>query len=200
MLRIFHGTQYDFIRWWKWAAGITIAFIVIGVGSLLLYTPNFSIEFTGGTLMQLQFSRPADVGELRGYLDAAGIRGAEIQQIGSNRDYTIRASTDGGVTWENRGQLRSSSYLASFAADPANSAILYAGGDSGSMFQSLDGARSWKRIDGDQIHEAPISIDTFEIDRISILSVGIDGTVYAATRNAVFATKIVARRHAVGRR
>lgn len=91
MLRIFHDTHYDFIRWWKWAAGITIAFIVIGVGSLLLYTPNFSIEFTGGTLMQLQFSKPVDVGELRGYLDAAGIRGAEIQQFGSSRDYTIRA-------------------------------------------------------------------------------------------------------------
>ena len=91
MLRIFHNTHYDFIRWWKWAAGITIAFIVNGVGSILLYRPNFSIEFTGGTLMQLQFSRPVDVAELRGYLDNAGIRGAEIQQFGSNRDYTIRA-------------------------------------------------------------------------------------------------------------
>jgi len=119
----------------------------------------------------------------------------------SDREYTIRASTDGGVTWETRGQLQtSSSDLWSFAADPANSAILYAGGDSGSMFQSLDGARSWKRFDGDQIHEAPISNATYEIDRINILSVGIDGTVYAATRNAVFATKSVARRHAVGRR
>ena len=119
---------------------------------------------------------------------------------GSEREYTIRASTDGGVTWETRGQLRTSSYLASLAADPAKSAILYAGGDSGVMFQSLDGARSWKRIDGDQIHEAPISIDTFEIDRINRLSVGIDGTGYATTTNAVFTTKVVARRHSVGGR
>ena len=119
----------------------------------------------------------------------------------SDREYTVRASTDGGVTWENRGQLRTSlSYLASLAADPARSAILYAGADSGRMFESLDGARSWNRIDGDQIHEAPISIGTFQIDRITILSVGIDGTVYAATTNAVFAMKIVARRHAVRRR
>jgi len=120
---------------------------------------------------------------------------------GSEREYTIRASTDGGVTWENRGQLRtSSSYLWSLAADPVKSAVLYAGADSGSVFQSLDGARSWKRIDGDRIHEAPVSNATYEIDRINMLSVGIDGTVYAATRNAVFAMKIVARRHAVGRR
>ena len=90
MLRIFHDTHYDFIRWWKWAAGITIAFIVIGVGSLLLYRPNLSIEFTGGTIMQLQFSKPVDVADLRSSLDAAGIQGAEIQQFGSARDYTIR--------------------------------------------------------------------------------------------------------------
>jgi photosystem II stability/assembly factor-like uncharacterized protein len=115
---------------------------------------------------------------------------------GADREYTIRASADGGVTWENRGTLRTPSYLASFAADPANSAFLYAGGDSGNVFQSLDGARSWKRIDGDQVHEAPISIYTSEVDRINMLSVGSDGTAYAATRNAVFATKIVARRHA----
>jgi photosystem II stability/assembly factor-like uncharacterized protein len=118
----------------------------------------------------------------------------------SDRQYTIRASTDGGVTWENRGQLRTPSYLASFAADPANSAILYAGGDSGIMFRSLDGARSWNRVDGEQIHEAPIWNATYQIDRINILGVGIDGTVYAATTNAVFATRIVARNHAVGRR
>jgi preprotein translocase subunit SecF len=91
MLRLLHNTNYDFIRWWRWAAGITVAFIVIGVGSIVLYRPNFSIEFTGGTLMQLQFAKPVDVAELRGYLDNAGIHSAEIQQFGSNREYTIRA-------------------------------------------------------------------------------------------------------------
>jgi len=90
MLRILHGTNYDFIRWWRWAAGLTIAFIVIGLTSLLFKPINYSIEFTGGTLMQLQFSNPVDVAVLRGYLDDAGIRGAEIQQFGSNREFTVR--------------------------------------------------------------------------------------------------------------
>jgi preprotein translocase subunit SecF len=91
MIRLFHDTHYDFIRWWKWAAGITVAFIVIGLTSFAIKQPNLSIEFTGGTLMQLQFSKPVDVGQLRGYLDNAGISGAEIQQFGNNREYTIRA-------------------------------------------------------------------------------------------------------------
>ena len=103
MLRILHNTNYDFIRWWRWAAGITVAFIVIGVGSIVLYRPNFSIEFTGGTLMQLQFAKPVNVAELRGYLDNAGIHSAEIQQFGSNREYTIRAQESEKATAATRG-------------------------------------------------------------------------------------------------
>lgn len=91
MLRLLHDTHYDFIRWWKWAAGLTAAFIVIGLASLAVKPPNFSIEFTGGTLMQLEFKQPVDVGQLRARLDAANIHGAEIQQFGSNREYTVRA-------------------------------------------------------------------------------------------------------------
>ena len=91
MLRILHDTNYDFIRWWKVMAGITVAFIVLGLGSLAVKPPNYSIEFTGGTLMQLEFVTPPDVGEIRNTLDAAGIQGAEIQQFGTNRDFTVRA-------------------------------------------------------------------------------------------------------------
>jgi preprotein translocase subunit SecF len=91
MIRLFHNTHYDFIRWWRWAAGLTIAFVVIGLTSFAIKRPNLSIEFTGGTLMQLQFTKPVDVAQLRGYLDNANIHGAEIQQFGSNREYTIRA-------------------------------------------------------------------------------------------------------------
>ena len=91
MLRILHGTSYDFIRWWRWAAGLTIAFIVIGAASILHKEPNFSIEFTGGTLMQVQFATPPDVGAIRSSLDQAGIKGAEIQQFGTSRDFTVTA-------------------------------------------------------------------------------------------------------------
>jgi preprotein translocase subunit SecF len=91
MLRILHDTNYDFIRWWKVMAGITLAFILLGLGSLAVKPPNYSIEFTGGTLMQLNFVKPPDVGEIRATLDQAGIAGAEIQQFGTNRDFTVRA-------------------------------------------------------------------------------------------------------------
>ena len=103
MLRILHDTNYDFIRWWKVMAAITIAFILLGLGSLAIKRPNWSIEFTGGTLMQLQFTQPPDVGEIRSALDDAGIRGAEIQQFGSNRDFTVRAQNPSQVAAQARG-------------------------------------------------------------------------------------------------
>jgi preprotein translocase subunit SecF len=91
MLRIIHDTSYDFIRWWKWALGLTVAFLVIGLGYIAVSPPAYSIEFTGGTLMQLEFVRPADAGAIRSALASGGVEGAEIQQFGSNRDYTVRA-------------------------------------------------------------------------------------------------------------
>ena len=97
MLRILHDTNYDFIRWWKVMAAITIAFIVLGLGSLAIKPLNLSIEFTGGTLLQLEFAKPPDVGEIRAALDNAGIHGAEIQQFGTNREFTVRAQEQSQV-------------------------------------------------------------------------------------------------------
>lgn len=92
MLRILHGTSYDFIKYWRTAAVLTVAFILVGIGSAI-FKGGFplSIEFTGGTLMQLEFTTAPDVSKLRATLDAAGIRGAEITTFGSSRDFTIRA-------------------------------------------------------------------------------------------------------------
>ena len=106
MLRIFHNTTYDFIRWWKVALGITLAFIVLGVGSLLIKGVNYSIEFTGGTLMQLQFKTPPDAGQIRGALDAAGFRDAEIQQFGSTSDFTLRVQGTSEVAAQEAGAER----------------------------------------------------------------------------------------------
>jgi preprotein translocase subunit SecF len=94
MLRILHGTKYDFIRHWRLAVILTAAFIAIGLVALVLHGGiNRSIEFTGGTLMQVEFTQPPNVGELRTTVDEAGYRGSEIQQFGNSREFTIRAAT-----------------------------------------------------------------------------------------------------------
>jgi preprotein translocase subunit SecF len=86
MYRILHGTNFDFIKWWRHAAVLTIAFILVGLGSFIFKGGvNYSIEFTGGTLVQVRFTQPPDPAELR-----AAIGQAEITQFGDATEYTLR--------------------------------------------------------------------------------------------------------------
>jgi len=92
MIRIFHNSKYEFVRHWRLAAGLTAAFIAAGLVTFAITgSVNYSIEFTGGTLMQVEFKQAPDVGVIRSTLDKAGITGAEIQQFGTPTEYTIRA-------------------------------------------------------------------------------------------------------------
>ena len=90
MTRFFANANYDFIGLRKFAYGLTAAVIIPGLVWILLGGLNYSIEFTGGTLVQVQTIRPTTAGEIRTALDRFGLKDAEIQQFGSPRDYTIR--------------------------------------------------------------------------------------------------------------
>lgn len=99
---------------------------------------------------------------------------------------TISASTDLGATFETRGTVPFSTSV--LASDPNSVNTICAGSGDGSVLQSFDGGRHWRRIDGAQIR-----------DPITHLSVGIDGTVYAATQNSVVALSAARHRRAAGR-
>ncbi len=91
MLRLFADAHYDFIGVRRYAYAVTAAVILPGLLFLLIRGLNYSIEFTGGTLVQIQSKVPVDVASLRSGLDREGIKGAEIQNFGSEREYVIRA-------------------------------------------------------------------------------------------------------------
>jgi preprotein translocase subunit SecF len=105
MLRILHDTKYDFIRYWKQAAILTIAWIVVGLGFLAIHGVNKSIEFTGGTLMQLQFKQPPSIDVIRATVDEAGYRGSEITKFGSDTDYTVRAQAHAGASGDSTSRI-----------------------------------------------------------------------------------------------
>src|SRR3954463_691265 len=91
MLRLFSNAKYDFIGLRHYAYGLTALILIPGLMFLLLKGLNYSIEFTGGTLLQVQSSKTVDVADLRAGLDREGIHGAEIQNFGSQNEYVIRA-------------------------------------------------------------------------------------------------------------
>jgi len=91
MLRIFHNTRYDFIKWWRVAVISTAAFIALGFGSMLVTGGvRYAIDFTEGTLVQVRFTQPTDAGQIRSAVDQV-THGAEIAQFGAPNEFTIRA-------------------------------------------------------------------------------------------------------------
>jgi preprotein translocase subunit SecF len=90
-MRLFANANYDFLGQRTWAYGISIAFSLIGLVVLAVRGVNYSVEFTGGTLIQIETSKPANVAALREALQARGIEGAEIQTFGSDREIVVRA-------------------------------------------------------------------------------------------------------------
>src|SRR5689334_18963999 len=91
MLRLFAHAKYDFIGVRRYAYAATALFILPGLLLLLVRGLNYSIEFTGGTLIQVQSKRPVDVAAVRSGLDREGIHGAEIQNFGAANEFVVRA-------------------------------------------------------------------------------------------------------------
>jgi preprotein translocase subunit SecF len=105
MLRIFHNPSYDFIKWWRVAAITTIAFIALGLVLLGVHAArhngqalNKSVEFTGGTVVQLKFAQNAPPDVVRAAVDQAGFAGAEVTTFGDASTYLVKAPPKDGET------------------------------------------------------------------------------------------------------
>jgi SecD/SecF fusion protein len=93
---MFAKANYDFISFRKYAYSLTAAILLAGAVWLAVFHLNYSIEFTGGTQVQIVTSKDVDVAAIRSGLDAQGIKGAEIQTLGTNRQFSIRARIGNG--------------------------------------------------------------------------------------------------------
>src|SRR5262245_54206586 len=91
MRHLFTNTDFDFIGVRKYAYTFTALFFIPGLILLLVRGLNYSIEFTGGTLVQFSTSKTVDVASLRQSLDQGGVTGAEIVSFGGPGEFLIRA-------------------------------------------------------------------------------------------------------------
>lgn len=95
MLRLFDNAKYDILAFWKRAILITTAFTIPGLLLLGIRGLNTSIEFTGGTLIQLHANDLSiQEGEIRSALEAGGITSPEVQNFGAPDEFVIRARLD----------------------------------------------------------------------------------------------------------
>jgi preprotein translocase subunit SecF len=94
-MRFFANANFDFLGFRRTAYVATAAFMAVGLVLSVLRSFNFSVEFTGGTLVQIASPSAIDVGAVRSGLAERGITGAEIQSFGSDRELMIRARITG---------------------------------------------------------------------------------------------------------
>ena len=75
---------------------ISILTFVAAVAFLAIRGLNFSIEFTGGTVMEVSYPKAADLESIRGKVGSLGYADAQIQNFGTSRDVMIRLPLKGG--------------------------------------------------------------------------------------------------------
>jgi len=100
MIRLFANANYDFIKWRRQAFSLTGAIMLVGLIFLVTRGVNYSIEFTGGTLVQFELAHKVPTGNIRAALDHVGLSGADIYNFGSDTSYVVRARLAGQATGE----------------------------------------------------------------------------------------------------
>jgi protein-export membrane protein SecD/preprotein translocase SecF subunit len=104
-LRLFKDAAYDFIAVRRYAYGVTGAVLALGLVFLLINQINYSVEFTGGTQVQIQTTESVTDEQLRAGLVAQGIRNPEIQRFGGANEFLIRVRVGEGDAAANNTQL-----------------------------------------------------------------------------------------------
>lgn len=93
MLKFMGTTNIQFLKNRFWAYGFSVLTLIIGVSSFALRgTDSYGVEFTGGSLIQIQFKKPMDSADLRKALQSKGIDESSIQYFGdpSENQFTIK--------------------------------------------------------------------------------------------------------------
>ena len=77
-----------------------ISFVTFALAVFFLFSRglHLSVEFTGGTLMEVSYSQPADLNKVRATVGTLGFSEVQVQNFGTARDVMIRLPAQKGVS------------------------------------------------------------------------------------------------------
>jgi len=103
-MEFFHKvTRFPFMRTRRIWYGLSAVLIL---GSLLLvfiHGLNLGVDFTGGVVVETNFSQAPNTDRLRTALEQAGVKGAQVQIFGGSRDILVRLPPDPNAKGEQIG-------------------------------------------------------------------------------------------------
>lgn len=88
-------TNIDFLGKRRIALILSGVLVVAGLLAVFVRGFNFGIEFTGGTLVEVEYDQSVTISDVRATLDAAGFGDAVVQYFGTSRDIAIRLPVRG---------------------------------------------------------------------------------------------------------
>ncbi|MEX8193048.1 protein translocase subunit SecF [Comamonas guangdongensis] len=77
-----------------------ISFITFALAVFFLFSRglHLSVEFTGGTVMEVAYTQPADIGKVRESISKLGYADVIVQNFGTSKDVMVRLPVQKGVT------------------------------------------------------------------------------------------------------
>ena len=95
-MQLLNNTNIDFISKTKVTFFVSLVIIILGVGSLIIKKgPNLSIDFVGGTVIQVATSKEVNINELRDLLSETILKKSEVTEItGLNINQQFRIKTN----------------------------------------------------------------------------------------------------------
>lgn len=79
-----------FMSYGKITTSISLVTFILAVFFLATRGLNFGVDFTGGTVIEVHYSQPADVNKIRDQLGSIGLHDALVQNFGSSKDVLIQ--------------------------------------------------------------------------------------------------------------
>ncbi|HHX50978.1 MAG TPA: protein translocase subunit SecF [Clostridia bacterium] len=69
---------------------ISLVMLLVGFVSLAFQGINWGIDFTGGNVLQIQFTREVTTSQLNDFFEARGLSGFSVQKVATENEFVIR--------------------------------------------------------------------------------------------------------------
>lgn len=79
-----------FMSYGRLTTTISLITFIISIVFLSFKGLNLGVDFTGGTLMEVSYSHPADIDKIRQVMDKIDLKDTTVQNFGTSKDVLIR--------------------------------------------------------------------------------------------------------------